>query len=347
MQAYTSVENLKKCLLLTMKAPIRLASGDIRTEMATLPETIDRKEIAAESRETGRSIKVHMYQKKGQSPGPKPVHLNWHGSGYVVNNLGTDSSFCSYIALSTSRIVLDCDYRKAPQHPFPAGIHDVLDMIAYVYKHPEQFDLSAVTIGGFSAGGSMALCAAAISGPEIVHGVAAIYGNPDLAGPSQDPPSSEFDGGYQISPGILKFFYDCVFVPPQSLADEHISSKYAPIDRFPKNVFLACGEADGVHANNFDFTKRLTEAGKDAVFMSIEREAHGFDKNVKNDVTRERKNRAYEVFTSGEIPRLEGDVIGLETALSLALSGARYYIPFRIWRNKIAFESWNENWQRR
>ncbi|KAJ3104934.1 hypothetical protein HK100_003975, partial [Physocladia obscura] len=230
-----------------------------------------------------------------ESAEPKAVHLNWHGSGYIIPGLGKDAPFCAYIASSTSTIVLDCDYRKAPEYPFPAPFHDALDVIAYVQKHPEQFDLSSITLGGFSAGGSLALCASAALGPELIRGVAAIYPNPDISSACREPPSKEYDGGSDISPTIRQFFYNCAFVPSQSLADKRISAVKNPAERFLKHVFVACGEGDSLYQNNVEFVYYLIkERHKGVEFMSIERESHGFDQMAKTEASRERRDKLYE-----------------------------------------------------
>lgn len=44
--------------------------------------------------------------------GLRPVHVNLHGSGYVVRTFGTDSDFCERLANELGIHVLDCDYAK-------------------------------------------------------------------------------------------------------------------------------------------------------------------------------------------------------------------------------------------
>lgn len=96
----------------------------------------------------------------------------------MVDMFGTDSDFCRMVSDSTGAIVLDCDYAKggcstrqksiaalvdgvsAPESPFPAATDDVKDVIDHVVANAEgYFDTSRITIGGFSAGGTLALTA--------------------------------------------------------------------------------------------------------------------------------------------------------------------------------------------
>ncbi len=80
-----------------------------------------------------------------------------HGGGYVSGSPETHRGFAARLALA-----LDCDvwvpaYRLAPEHPFPAGLHDVAD-VWNEFLHQQTG--KTVILGGESAGGglSLALC---------------------------------------------------------------------------------------------------------------------------------------------------------------------------------------------
>ena len=47
---------------------------------------------------------------------------------------GTDSVFCAEAAAKLDAIVLDCDYRKAPEYPFPAPCEDAQDVRANLLR---------------------------------------------------------------------------------------------------------------------------------------------------------------------------------------------------------------------
>jgi len=75
------------------------------------------------------------------------------------------------MASSAGCIVLDSDYRKAPQNPFPACIQDAEDVCLYVLAHPEVYDVSKISVGGSSAGACIALAVGAKLGPEKIQAV--------------------------------------------------------------------------------------------------------------------------------------------------------------------------------
>ncbi|KAF7974013.1 hypothetical protein HWV62_13519 [Athelia sp. TMB] len=132
--------------------------------------------IYAPSWDANRAIIVQPYESTGRdNTKPTPVVVNMHGSGFVVPSLGTDNEFCALVAAQTPCVVFDIDYRKAPEHLFPAALQDVEDVLVYIAASPEQFDASNIFVSGFSAGGNLALSTAASLGPERIKGVVGIY----------------------------------------------------------------------------------------------------------------------------------------------------------------------------
>lgn len=54
-----------------------------------------------------------------------PVALYVHGGGWVMHDLETHDVFCRYLAATTGWALLAVDYRRAPEHPYPAPLDDV------------------------------------------------------------------------------------------------------------------------------------------------------------------------------------------------------------------------------
>ena len=66
------------------------------------------------------------------------------------------------LAKAHDAIVIDADYRKAPEHPHPACINDAEDVVRWTLEQSFT-DTSQVTLTGFSAGGNIALVLAGSS----------------------------------------------------------------------------------------------------------------------------------------------------------------------------------------
>ena len=213
----------------------------------------------------------------------------------MVPSLGSDVDFCALLA-SKGTTVFDADYRKAPEFPFPAASHDVEDLVAYLHRHAADFDVQHLTLSGFSAGGGLAMTAAVTQPQGTAAGVACFYSNPDMTRNYPAPDDKSFDSG-MVLPGWLRaFFYRCYVLPGQDRGDPRLSARFAKIERWPEHVFLACGMADSLHDAGKMLVEELKGNGhQDATFLSVEREAHGFDKRVKEgSATEHRRHVMYE-----------------------------------------------------
>jgi hypothetical protein len=60
-----------------------------------------------------------VYRPTGHDPRP-PVHVNFHGGGYVMRGVQLDDPLCRYLAAEAGVVVVNVDYAVAPQHRFPA-----------------------------------------------------------------------------------------------------------------------------------------------------------------------------------------------------------------------------------
>lgn len=208
--------------------------------------------------------------------------------------LGTDRRYCSTIAARTGSIVFDIDYRKAPEHPYPAPSHDLEDVIAYLGSHPDLYDNSNLFLSGFSAGGMVAIATAAVLGPERIKGILGIYAVVDGT-KVYPPPEKHYVEGASMPAWVGGVTRESYYLPGVDRADPRISAQFAPANRFPAHVYLACGNADRVHGNGEAFVRKLKDSGHgDATFESIEYEGHGFDKGKPNTVSAAKADKMYE-----------------------------------------------------
>lgn len=192
--------------------------------------------------------------------------------------------------------MFDTDYRKAPEHPFSAGYEDIQDVFNYIQNQRDEFDVAHITFSGFSAGANLIMALAVNSPADSVAGLISFYGNADMTSSYPAPDVKNFDGGVVIPDRMRRFFYKCYILPGQDRADTRLSPAKAESGRWPKHVLMACGTADSLYVSAQLVVEQLEKVGHgDAEFLSIEREAHGFDKGTKpGSVNEERKNLMYE-----------------------------------------------------
>ncbi|MEM8822285.1 MAG: alpha/beta hydrolase [Pseudomonadota bacterium] len=81
--------------------------------------------------------------------------LWFHGGGFVIGSPLAYRSLAQALALQGRLRVILPDYRKAPEHPFPAGLNDCLAVARSVAED------GPYRLGGDSAGGNLALAVCA------------------------------------------------------------------------------------------------------------------------------------------------------------------------------------------
>ena len=103
-------------------------------------------------------VTVRVYKPKVSSPDLKPVILWFHGGGFVVGSAEADDAMCSEMVVEADAIVVNVDYRMAPEHPFPTPIEDSISALRWTSKHISSFggDPRKLFVAGESAGGNIA-----------------------------------------------------------------------------------------------------------------------------------------------------------------------------------------------
>jgi acetyl esterase/lipase len=85
--------------------------------------------------------------------------LFWiHGGGLVIGRAVQDDRMCTRTARELGILVVSVEYRKAPEHPFPAALDDCAAGWLWLQREAKHFgvDPTKVAVGGESAGGGLA-----------------------------------------------------------------------------------------------------------------------------------------------------------------------------------------------
>ncbi|CAG7557991.1 unnamed protein product [Fusarium equiseti] len=241
--------------------------------------TCNRKLIRIPSRDLNRFIDAWVYYPPNHNPAGKyGVVVNWHGGGCMLPNLGMDHDFCERIATGGNVFVLDVDYRKAPESPFPAPVEDAEDTLRWVESQRHQFDLDRVVLSGFSSGGNLALVASSELRREFKINIRAVYSF--YPGVDFSTPPEEKIVAKPIRP--LPFWFQNLiteaYLPRvEDRKAPKASPMYADPASFPDKVMLFICSGDILSPEAEAFGKMLKGTGRDAEVVRIEG-AHGFDK---------------------------------------------------------------------
>ncbi len=119
--------------------------------------------------------------------GAERTLLFLHGGGFVFGDVDTHDSQSRRLANRTGSAVLAVDYRRPPEHRFPAAPDDVDTALAWLLVNAGSrgLDLGRIVACGDSAGGNLALVAA-LRNPNALAATVLVYPfvDADLGGAS-------------------------------------------------------------------------------------------------------------------------------------------------------------------
>ncbi len=79
--------------------------------------------------ETDGSVAVRLHGLRETASAPYPAVLWIHGGGFIIGSPAQDDAVCQVFAHKLGALVAAVRYRRAPEHPFPAALHDCHDGI--------------------------------------------------------------------------------------------------------------------------------------------------------------------------------------------------------------------------
>ncbi|MBO9556637.1 alpha/beta hydrolase [Cellulomonas sp.] len=225
--------------------------------------------------------RLNVYRPAG--PGVPGVFVNLHGGGFVLGSAQDDDPYCRLLADASGCAVVNVDYPLAPEHPYPAAVHQTYDLLAWIAEHGGVLgvDGSRLAVGGHSAGGNLAAACALLArrhGRPLLRGVVVDYAPLDL----WTPPADKLVGPVRDDPGATALAeagarFNAWYLPdPASGADELASPVLASdVSGLPPTLVLTA-ERDLLRAEGDRYAARLSAAGvptEHAVFPGC---GHGF-----------------------------------------------------------------------
>jgi acetyl esterase len=92
------------------------------------------------------------------APEPSGLLVYYHGGGFTVGSRISHDPVARFLAHHAGVRVLSVEYRRAPEHPFPAAVDDALSAFEDAQRRAPELgaDPRRVAVGGDSAGGNLA-----------------------------------------------------------------------------------------------------------------------------------------------------------------------------------------------
>ncbi|MFE0452926.1 alpha/beta hydrolase fold domain-containing protein [Streptomyces sp. NPDC058914] len=230
---------------------------------------------------------VTVYLPPAGTAARPPVHVNFHGGGYVMSMPVVDDALCRFLAAEAGVVVVNVTYVVAPQHPFPAPPTQAYEVVRWVAEHGAEhgWDGSRLTVGGQSAGGGLAAAVARQAlergGPSIALQV--------LHYPPLDLVTDAREKKAAVARPLLRPWmaavFDTSYVPDPRERGNPLVSPAHPSDtadlRGIAPALVITAEYDLLRAEAVRYAERLAAAGALVEHHEVTGADHGYD--VKDD----------------------------------------------------------------
>lgn len=210
---------------------------------------------------------------------PAPVHVHFHGGGWVIGDLQTHDADCREICVAANCTVLAVDYRLAPEHPFPAGLEDCYAAACWASTHSVELGAKPgpISIGGDSAGGNLAAAVALMArdrnGPQIALQLL-LY---PVTEPSMNSASFRDNAeGYLLSRAMMDWFWDHYCPDVEARKNPLVSPLLAmDLSGLPP-ALLITAEFDPLRDEGEAYAERMAAAGVVVEMRRFDGHIHGF-----------------------------------------------------------------------
>lgn len=206
-------------------------------------------------------------------PGRTGAVVFLHGGGFVFGDLDTHDAQSRRIANRTGLAVLSVDYRRPPEHRFPAAPDDVDTAVAWLLGAAPGLgvDVSRLVAMGDSAGGNLALVAA-LRNPNVFAAAVLVY-------PFLDP-TRGFDSYAREAGGLgdeeAAWYWRQYAATPADLVDPDLAPLLSEdLATLPPTLVVAA-EHDPLVDEDVELARRLEAAGVRTTLTTYPGMVHGF-----------------------------------------------------------------------
>jgi acetyl esterase len=222
-------------------------------------------------------LPARHYHPDGGSAGPLLVFF--HGGGFVLGDLDTHDEACRLLCRHAGHQVLSVAYRLAPEHPFPAPLDDALAAFRWAVAHAAELgaDPSQVSVGGDSAGGTLAAVVSLLTAREPVRPLAQLLIYPATDRTRPRPSHQLFDQQFFLTLADRDAFYACYLGGSGVSADDPRVSplRAADLSGLPPALMVLAG-FDILRDEGEAYAEALRAAGTSCRVQREPSLGHGF-----------------------------------------------------------------------
>jgi len=226
------------------------------------------------------SIPLRLYRGRPAAPtDAQPVVVYFHGGGWVIGDLESHDQLCRALANAVPCTVIAVDYRRAPEHKFPAAVEDAIAATRWIADNADRLkvDANRLAVAGDSAGGNLsAVVSIAVrdsGGPAPVLQFL-IYPGTDMA--MQSASISRHAEQLPLTRKGMQWFVDHYLRSPQDVQDWRASPLRAASLRGLPPTLIITASFDPLCDEGEAFAKALASAGVPVELERFAGQIHGF-----------------------------------------------------------------------
>lgn len=223
-----------------------------------------REDVAEVTDVDADGVPARLYRPERAAAG---VVLHLHGGGFVFNDVDVHDPGARRLANRSGLSVLSIDYRRPPEHRFPAAPDDVSTASAWAQRHLG----GPLFAHGDSAGGNLALVAA-LRHPGRFAAIALLYPflDPTAGSESYRTAADGFDGREAA------WYWQQYAATPADLTHPDLAPLLSGrLRTLPPTLVVTC-EHDPLRDEGEELARRLAVAGVEVTATRYLGQVHGF-----------------------------------------------------------------------
>ncbi|MDB0526825.1 alpha/beta hydrolase [Ralstonia solanacearum] len=226
----------------------------------------------------GGDLALRVYAPRQPDP-RRGIVLYLHGGGFVVGTARDYDSVASALCEQSGCVVVQADYRLAPEHPFPAAVEDAWAAACWVAAQAHALGAQPrIAVVGDSAGGNLAavlaLLARDCAGPAIVQQTLiypVVAARPETTGSYR-----RYGSGYTLTTRLTHYFHDLYRGGRPIDGDPRLAPLAAPdVSGLPPALVMVAGY-DVLRDEGIQYAHRLAQAGTPVTLVEYSGMVHGF-----------------------------------------------------------------------
>jgi acetyl esterase len=196
-------------------------------------------------------------------PEPSALLVYYHGGGWSVGSRISHDPVARYLATHAAVRVLSVEYRRAPEHRFPAAVEDAITAFEYAHRHATDLgaDPERIAVGGDSAGGNLA----AVTAQQAVRRGGAVpafqllmYLPTDIS--TRRPSRDLFDRSSTFTDQNLRWALANYIPPGTDLSDPRLSPLHGEVTDLPP-AYIASAGFDPLRDEGEAYANKLRAGG--------------------------------------------------------------------------------------